>query len=492
MGAPSKDEHDYTQARETTYGVIVDCGSSGTRAHIYEWDSKLSFPELLNHIEPMRDRTDKDKAVSKKITPGLSTLKDNPSAASEYMKPIVDFITEKVPRKWHKSTSIYMMATAGMRLLDERTQLKILGDIAYDLRGKHGFAKVKISVISGQAEGMYQWITVNSKLRRFANKVDTIGVIEVGGSSIQVTYQLKPALIPLVFNRFKQLIEAKIALMNQIVEPELSRESIGYPYKLISTTFLGLGSNSAREAYVDLLVHNKLKHHKWFNQFFRRDSPLFSANKPLIIKDPCLPTGAEEKLERPSKMLHEEKSHAQTIGFNIEAGDGTFVVTLVGEGNYTKCRFLLADLLSRAKKEKLNCKSFEACPMSLLGTNFIPYEVEEFVGLGELYYTTEMLGIAGRYDRKNMIGKGYGICSSSYDKLVAIYADKSDRAFDTAREGCWRSVWMETFLSDGLKMPFNYQKFFTINKINGDDIDWTLGAALDKSVAIEKAAEAAN
>lgn len=481
---------------ETTYGVIVDCGSSGTRAHIYEWDTSLDFPDLLNKIEPMRDDKSKDgKAVSMKITPGLSSLKNNPSAASDYMKPIVDFIYEKVPKRSYKSTSIYMMATAGMRLLDEPTQLKILGDIANDLKGKHEFAKVKISVISGSAEGMYQWITVNSKLRRFAPKeTDTVGVIEMGGSSIQVTYQLKPKTFSLVIDRLKGSPEAKIAFTNQIVEPELSREAVGYPYKLVSATFLGLGSNSARDAYVDLLIHHKLNRHHWFNQFFFKKRPFLSEESPqLVLKDPCLPTGATEKVERPTKMLDSDQSSGQTVGFNIEAGDETFVVTIQGESNYALCRLQLADLLSRAKNEKLNCKPGQACSMSLLKSKFIPYDHEEFIGLSELYYTTnEMLNISGIYDRTLMIRKGFEVCSKNFDALKSEFSKLFSEDPDRVREECFKAVWIETFLADGLKMPFNYKKLLTVGKINSDDIDWTLGAVLDNSLAIERAAEASD
>lgn len=490
---------------ETTYGVIVDCGSSGTRVHIYEWDTSLEFPDLLNKIEPMRvkdgPKSDASKAVSMKIQPGLSSLKDNPSRASDYMKPIIDFIYEKIPKKSYKSTSIYMMATAGMRLLDKSTQEKILEDIAKDLRYRHEFAKVRISVISGATEGLYQWITVNSKLQRFAPQdMSTLGIIEMGGSSIQVAYQLKLKTWRVVMETLekKDTRELKQIFLDNVVQPELSREIPGYEFKKVfSATFLGLGSNSAREAFIDLLIHHKLDRHKWANIFFHnglfgsKRQPFLDSNNQVQVEDPCLPIGATEIIDRPKKMLDPAYNSHQSVGFNVEAGDETFKVKIVGGSNYLMCRLQLADLLTRAKREKLNCKEGESCSMSLLQNKFIPYEHVDFVGLGELYHTTNlMLDVAGRYDRLKMIRKSIDICSKKYDTLKLKFHELHEKDPARVRQECFKAVWIETFLSDGLKMPYNYHKTITVGKIHGDEIDWTLGAVLDKSLAIERAAEA--
>lgn len=440
-----------------------------------------------------KDESGVSKAVSMKIKPGLSSLKNNPARASDYMKPIIDFISDKIPKKSHKSTSIYMMATAGMRLLNEQTKRNILDDIAKDLRYNHEFAKVRIAIIPGSAEGMYQWITVNSKMRRFAQLgTNTVGVIEMGGASIQVTYQLRSETFRFVMNNLRYSEEAKLAFSDQIVEPELSREAIGYPYKLFSVTFLGLGSNSARDSYIDLLIHHKLNRYKLFNikfPFFKQ--PSLDPEKPIVLTDPCLPKGATETVERPTKMLDPAHNRHKSIGFSIEANDKTFKATVIGKSNYLECRWKLNDLLSRAKKEKLNCKQGETCPMSLLENEFIPYEHENFVGLSEFFYTSdEMLNSAGMYNRWKMMIKSYHLCSETYQELVSKFSDLNKSDPDRVRNECFKAVWIETFLSDGLKLPMDYDKLITIGKINSDEIDWTLGAVLDKSLAIERAAEA--
>lgn len=53
-----------------TYGVVVDCGSSGSRVFVYYWPPHNGNPHTLLDIRQMRDR---DRVpVVKKIKPGES------------------------------------------------------------------------------------------------------------------------------------------------------------------------------------------------------------------------------------------------------------------------------------------------------------------------------------------------------------------------------------------------------------------------------------
>ncbi len=50
------------------YGVVVDCGSSGSRVYVYFWPPHSGNPRELLGVQPMRD--DKGELVVKKIEPG--------------------------------------------------------------------------------------------------------------------------------------------------------------------------------------------------------------------------------------------------------------------------------------------------------------------------------------------------------------------------------------------------------------------------------------
>lgn len=477
--------------KEYTYGVIVDCGSSGTRAHIFEWDSALDYPALLNDIEPLRDLD--GKPFTMRIRPGLSSLKDNPDKASDYMQPILDFITSKIPEESHQRTGIYILGTAGMRLLNRKTKLKIMDDIAEHIKNNYGFARVRTNVISGAAEGMFQWITVNSKAKRFATASSShqpYGVIEMGGASLQVTYKLN-RMDTYINKTLLKYPGAQEAFQSQIVTPSISRNTKRYNYTLVSTTFLGLGSNSAREAYVDLLVMNaEHKHRDWFNvinRVLKTNVGKYNKAKPLDLKDPCLPKGATQILLKPTKML---RSPEKTVGFHISENDDTFTVRLSGSGKYSLCQRYMKKMLATVKEEKMNCRNNKPCTMSLIGTPFVPFKNFDFFGLGDFYYTTnEMLNLAGKYDRRKIVNKSKTICQTAYKKLLFLYKQANRNDKSRVLLECFKAVWMDTFLTDGLRMPTNYNKFETIGKIKGDSIDWTLGAVLEKSLTIELASD---
>lgn len=472
----------------------MDCGSSGTRANIFEWDSSVEFPELLYKIEPMKDA--EGRAVSMKIQPGLSSIRDEPDRASDYMQPIIDFILSKIPKQARRSTGIYILATAGLRLLDESLQLSMMKDIALDLKINYEFAKVKTKVISGATEGMYQWMTVNSKAKRFLSvdtKSDsrTYGVIEMGGASIQVTYQLQRGMDEYIKSTMAPYPGAEKAFESQIIRPQMSDEAIEYDYHLVSTTFLGFGSNSAREAYVDLLVNLAYKQRRFSAEKYAPDYVgQFIKEKPLLLKDPCMPRGTEQFMEKPLNML---EARGKTIGFAIDESQPTFYVKLIGTGRFSYCQKYLHKVLARAKSEKMNCKKGEPCTMSLLGTPFVPFFSYKFVGLADFYYTTnEMLKLSGKYNRKKIIKRLREICEMPYKQLLRKYPQAN--RFDPTRvqSECFKGVWIDTFLTEGLKMPDRYEKFETINQIQGSTLDWTLGAVLDNSLTIEMASEALN
>lgn len=474
-----------------TYGVIVDCGSSGTRAHLYEWDTNKSYPELLHDIEPMRDEN--GKPITKKVVPGLSSLADTPEEANDYIQPIIDFVVSKIPAHRLPYTGVYILATAGMRLLDEETQRRIMTDIAWHLKRNYNFVHVTTSVISGADEGMYQWISVNAKAKRFLDantnpKTPTYAVVEMGGASIQVTYQLRPGMEQLLNDWLKDSPEAMAAVKSQIVEPQISRAEEEHNFRLVSVTFLGLGGNSAREAYIDMLIKNRSM--KWL---FKMSDKLFATrftspidkNNVMQILDPCMPKGSSEIMYKPLSMLESKK---KTVGFYLDDDEPTIKVEIKGTSRYSVCKAQIRKFLQRAKDERMNCKENEACSMSLIGHNFIPWHRFDFRGLSDFYYTTSsMLELSGRYNHKEILTKTRHICFSSYSELLRQYPDANKADESRVRRECWKAVFIDTFLLEGLRMPATFKNFKTVNEIEGDDLEWTLGAVLDKSLSLERA-----
>ena len=86
---------------------------------------------------------------------GISTFANDPSGASDYLLPLLDFAEKHVPKSKHKETPLYILATAGMRMLSKQKQDLILDDLRTNipLRYNFHFTKSHAEVITGKQEG---------------------------------------------------------------------------------------------------------------------------------------------------------------------------------------------------------------------------------------------------------------------------------------------------------------------------------------------------
>lgn len=135
------------------YGLVVDCGSSGSRVFVYCWPRHNGNPHELLDIRQMRDLN--RKPVVMKIKPGktpsmcfndiqianlklvylltlklcfcslcfpsgISELAKTPEKASDYIYPLLSFAAQHIPKNKHQETPLYILCTAGMRILPER------------------------------------------------------------------------------------------------------------------------------------------------------------------------------------------------------------------------------------------------------------------------------------------------------------------------------------------------------------------------------------
>lgn len=457
----------YSATDDDHYGVIVDCGSTGSRAHIFKWPTVFGKPKSLNEIVSLKNET--GHSIYKHITPGLSSFKDKPQEAALYMDEIMRFLNETIPANYQHLTQIHFLATAGMRLLDKSTQTTIFNVILNELAPRYKFPIVKAQVISGRMEGAFSWLSLNLQPRQRIGDIKPYGLIELGGASAQVTYKVTPEIDRAIY---KQLIEQPRDTFAQ--EQFYFNMRQGETHKLFSTTFLGLGVNSARELAIDLLLLDRLE---------KNDD--IDVENSLLLKDPCLNFGSSESVFRPAELIlttnagrNESKSNSKD----------SLVVNLEGSGNFDECYALLERILNQAKADKLNCvRGKKNCPMELLETNFIPFSEMPFVGLSEMFYTTnELMRLDGPYVRIKVFELTKIICSLPYEQLFETYPVSDTTEPDRHMRECFKSTWMQTLLHKGFKMPVNYSNFTTIERIDGRLIDWTVGAMILKAIELSE------
>ena len=93
----------------------------------------------------------------------LISLNESPEKALEYIRPLMEFASKHIPERYHKETPLYILATAGMRLLSKSEQAGILSHLKDGINSNYPFLfpDGNLEIISGRQEGIYQWLAIN-------------------------------------------------------------------------------------------------------------------------------------------------------------------------------------------------------------------------------------------------------------------------------------------------------------------------------------------
>ncbi|XP_019101844.1 PREDICTED: probable apyrase 3, partial [Camelina sativa] len=165
------------------YSVVIDAGSFGSRVHVFKYSIDQSGAPVFSFAP--------DNYKVSRFRDGLSTYANNLEGAKAKVEELVDFAKEIVPKGMWSRTDIRLMATAGMRAIAETDQESILNTAKQVFRSPPGFyfRDEWAYIISGSDEGLYAWIIANHALGLLGN-TGTTGIVELGGASAQVTFEL--------------------------------------------------------------------------------------------------------------------------------------------------------------------------------------------------------------------------------------------------------------------------------------------------------------
>lgn len=201
-------------ANNNHYTIFVDAGSSGSRLHVFQYESNTDLPNIAD-------------VFSENIKPGLSSYADQPEEAAASLKKLLDDATTylKSQHATLEEVPINVLATAGMRLLPTEKQEAIFKNITDTLKTDYSFKIGDIKVIDGKMEGLYGWLDINYLLGHFEHHTPTVGNIDMGGASTEIAFATT--------DRTKK---------NDEIEININHEH----YTVFSKTFLGLGQDQAR------------------------------------------------------------------------------------------------------------------------------------------------------------------------------------------------------------------------------------------------------
>lgn len=163
------------------YALTIDAGSTGSRIHVYKFHNCGPSPQL-------------EYETFKMLQPGLSSFKDDPTAAAASLDPLMDEALRVVPKELWNCSPVEVKATAGLRLLGEKESAAILDEVRNHLETKYKFPVPEgaVEIMEGKDEGVYAWITANYLLGKIGEGVkstDTLAVMDLGGASTQIVFE---------------------------------------------------------------------------------------------------------------------------------------------------------------------------------------------------------------------------------------------------------------------------------------------------------------
>uniref|UniRef100_A0A8D1FLN1 nucleoside-triphosphate phosphatase n=1 Tax=Sus scrofa TaxID=9823 RepID=A0A8D1FLN1_PIG len=427
-----------TEDPNLNYGLVVDCGSSGSRIFVYFWPRHNGNPHDLLDIKQMRDRN--SQPVVKKIKPGISAMADTPEHSSDYLRPLLSFAAAHVPVRKHKETPLYILCTAGMRLLPERKQLAILADLVKDLPLEFDFlfSQSQAEVISGKQEES----DAEAPQELATGRRRTVGILDMGGASLQIAYEVptSTSVLPPQQEEAAKILLAEFNLGCDVQHTE-------HVYRVYVTTFLGFGGNFARQRYEDLVLNETLNKNRLLGQ-----KTGLSPDNPFL--DPCLPVGLTDVVERNSQVLH-----------------------VRGRGDWVACRAMLNPLLARSNTSQASLNGIYQSP--------IDFNNSEFYGFSEFFYCTEdVLRIGGRYHGPTFAKAAQDYCGMAWSVLTqrfknGLFSSHADE--HRLKYQCFKSAWMYQVLHEGFHFPYDYPNLQTAQLVYDREVQWTLGAILYKT-----------
>ncbi|KAM9852004.1 ectonucleoside triphosphate diphosphohydrolase 3 [Aulostomus maculatus] len=410
------------------YGIVIDSGSSRSNVYLYEWPGEKEN-ETGVVVEVMNCRVAGD---------GISEMKTDPlkdAASWQGFKDCLINITKAIPVEKHKTTPLFLGATAGMRLLhkkDEKRSNEILESLREYLSSLP-FNFQNASIITGQEEGLYGWITVNYLMGNFVQKslwntyirpegAKTVGSMDLGGASTQIAF----------------------AVQDDLQGPDyMDVKLYGYPYKVYTHSYLCYGKNEAEKRVLDKVIQESLN--------------------PAYVYNPCYPDGFNITVKYSSVY----DTECTKIPKNYNPDQDLF---LVGTANSDKCEDIVKSIFD-----------FKTCYSAQCSFNGVeqPPVTGDFMAYAGFFFTARALLMNGKTDLDEFNLSVRKLCHTHWTDLRAEKTWISDRYL---KSYCYAAHYIIALLADGYKFDRGTWKNINFEReVKKTSIGWSLGYMLSSS-----------
>ncbi|KAF6071626.1 GDA1/CD39 (nucleoside phosphatase) family protein [Candida albicans] len=402
------------------YGIVIDSGSSGSRIQIYKWtDQKFELKSSKDQsVLQSPPKITQEKGWTKKITPGISTYNSKDKFGriwQDHYSELLKFAEGIIPSEKQPETPVFVLSTAGMRLLPKKTQKSIVKETCTGIKQNTNFyiptenCENFVEIIDGSTEGIYGWLGLNYLMKQFNNYDssqdilhESIGFMDMGGASTQI------AFVP----SSKEQITKHKEDLSTVTLRNINGET--QTWDLFVATWLGFGANQARKRFLNQLINLAIVNGENWNS---------------EINDPCLPKGA-------------------SMEYNYE--NKKYLVK--GVGNYEMCIKTIYPLLMK----NMVCID-EPCLFNGIHGPKFNFEKDKFIGISEYWYTAnDIFQSGGEYNFKTFNAKVKEYCESNWDEILKNSEQGQYSKLDPdkfLKDACFKASWVMNVLHEGFELP---------------------------------------
>ncbi|EMG47073.1 Golgi apyrase [Candida maltosa Xu316] len=451
------------KSADDKFGIVIDSGSSGSRIQIYKWtDQKIQSKSSDNSVLQSPPKIVQEKEWTKKISPGISTFSTKDKYGKiwqDHYSELMKFAESIIPANKHAETPVFVLSTAGMRMLPKKTRKTIIKETCKGIKQHTNFyiptenCENFVETIDGSTEGIYGWVGLNYLMGQFNNYDsaqselhESIGFMDMGGASTQIAFV--PSSKEQITKHAEDL--SKVTLRNINGETQT--------WDLFVATWLGFGANEARKRFLNQLINLSIVNENNWNP---------------EISDPCMPKGA-------------------TMDYKYDGKD----YKIQGVGNYEMCVKTIYPLLMK----NMPCID-EPCLFNGIHGPKLNFEKDKFIGISEYWYTAnDIFQSGGEYNYKAFNAKVKEYCSSDWTQILKNSENGQYLNLDPdkfLKDACFKASWILNVLHEGFELPrigfetdnedLNkpdkeivdaHVPFKSAGSIEGEELSWTLGKIL--------------
>lgn len=420
---------------KTDYVVMIDAGSTGSRIHVYEFNTCVSPPQLLSEEFKM-------------LNPGLSSFDTDTKGAAASLDPLLEVALKKVPEAKQGCTPVAVKATAGLRLLGQEKSDAILAEVRAHLEKDYPFAVVEgngISIMDGKDEGVFAWITTNYLLGNIGleEKIPTAAVFDLGGGSTQIVF------------------EPEFGDADAMADGDHKYEFTfgNRDFTLYQFSHLGYGLMEGRNKVNKVVLDSAIKNMELSLEKYTSKKATKDVSSDVTIMNPCIAPGMEAK----NVVVQADKEEFYVVNFKGPA-----------EATGAQCRQLAESVLNMDSECTTSPCSFNGVYQPSLVKAF--HRNSDMWVFSYFYDKTNPLGFPSSFTVEELKDLTSTVCSGSHLWKDVLLGD-SVQALVEEPHWCLDLSFITAMLHTGYNIPLS-RELRTAKKIANNELGWCLGASL--------------